>query len=284
MDKKNLIISAFSGYNYNQLKPYLKSIDESVSECDKVMITGSASSETIDKLLEHGWIVERLPDVNVPIHVARFLAIYEFLRNHHENYRWVVSTDVKDVIFQECPFRWIIRNLMIGSEYIIAGSESIRYKDEPWGNENLLQTYGPFVHERFKDNIIYNVGTLGGHASYIKDLVFQIFFNGINRPIPIVDQAVFNFLIQQQPYKDIIYKATNKDGWAVQLGTSLAGVKSGHGDIGRMCQNNPTELISYQMKYMDDQPDVDNLDFTIIHQYDRVTGLKENMEDKYANS
>jgi hypothetical protein len=270
---KNLIISGFSGYNYNQLKPYLKSIDENVGDCDKVMITGNASSETIGKLIEHGWFIEKLPEMNVPIHVARFLAIYEFLRERYQDYKWVVSTDVKDVIFQCCPFEWLESESQNQFFKLVAGSESMRYKDEPWGNENLMQAYGPFVHERFKDNLIFNVGTLGGEAEYIKDLVFQIFFNGINRPIPIVDQAVYNVLLQTQPYKGITFFANQSHGWACQAGTTV----------------DPSKIEKFRPFLTESEPvwkdgcvlTATGQPFTIVHQYDRVPEWKKYYMEKY---
>lgn len=273
MEKKNLIISGFTGYNYNQLKPYLKSIDESVSNCDKVMVTGEASEETVDKLVEHGWHVHKVPKLNnIPIHVARFLYIYEFLREHHENYNWVVSTDVKDVVFQGDPFVWLNKHLN-DKQKIVAGSESIRYKDEGWGNENLMQAYGPFVHERFKDNVIYNVGTLGGTAEYIKDLVFQIFFNGINRPIPIVDQAVYNVLLQTQPYKGVTFFADQQDGWACQAGTTV--------DPSKIDGFRPN-LTEAEPKWKDGVVYTSNdVPFAIVHQYDRVPEWKSHYMKKF---
>lgn len=274
MEKKNLIISGFSGYNFNQLKPYIKSIEQNVGECDKVMVVGDASQETIDTLVEHGWIIEKFSNVNIPIHVARFLFIYEFLRKHHENYNWVVSTDVKDVVFQTCPFEWLDTTSAENYFMIVAGSESVKYKDEPWGNDNLMQSYGPFVHERFKDNIIYNVGTLGGEAEYIKDLVFQIFFNGINRPIPIVDQAVYNVLLQTQPYKDVTFFADQSHGWACQAGTTV----------------DPSKIESFRPHLTEAEPlwkdgqvlTATGQPFAIVHQYDRVPEWKKFFSEKYG--
>lgn len=274
MEKKNLIISAFTNYNYNQLKPYLKSIDENVGPCDKIMVVGNTNDETIEKLIEHGWQIQTLTDSNIPIHVGRFLYIYEYLRNFHEQYKWIVSTDVKDVIFQGDPFQWMELTSLTSDFQLVAGSESIRYKDESWGDENLMQTYGKFVHERFKDNIIYNVGTLGGSSEYIKDLVFQIFFNGVNRPIKIVDQAVFNVLLQTQPYKNVTYFADQKDGWACQAGTTV----------------DPSKIEGFRPNLTEAEPEWKDgvvytstgKPFVIVHQYDRVPEWKKYFAEKYG--
>jgi hypothetical protein len=82
--------------------------------------------------------------------------------------------------------------------------------------KTLMQTYGPYVYELFKNNTIYNVGTFGGSSEYVKDMVFNIFTNAINRPIPICDQAVFNVLIGTQPFKGVTYTSSN---WHCEAGT-----------------------------------------------------------------
>jgi len=268
---KNLIIGAFTGYNFNQLKPWVLSIDNCGFKGDKVMVVGECSDETRKELVKHGFILHDMIKMQAPIHVARFLSIYDFLSKN--KYEIVVTTDVKDVYFQEDPCKWIFDN--IGNKKLIAGSESIRYKDEPWGNENLMQAYGPWVHNLFKNQEIYNVGTIGGECEYVKDLCFNIVTNGINRPIPIVDQAVYNVLLNTQPYKDVVLFTQQKDGWAVQLGTT--------GD--------PSKINSFRPFLTEDEPvfdyeselvkTKDNKAFCIVHQYDRVPDWKNVVMKKY---
>lgn len=289
---KDIIIGGASNYSWEHLKYWVNSIAKSGFTGDVILIATNITKETIDKLSERGVKVslygKRQEDGSFKAdskgapHVERFFYIWNTLNQLNKNeYRYVITTDTRDVVFGKNPSDWLRANLK--HKMLVCSSEGLKYEDEPWGNQNLLETFGPFFHNILKGNIIYNVGTIAGEFDYVKDLLLMIFQMSINRPIPIVDQAVFNFLIQQEPYKDVIHKAANKDRWAVQLGTSLAAVKSGHGDIGKICQQNPTELISYQMKYTDDQPDVDNLDFTIIHQYDRVNGLKDKIEKLYGD-
>ncbi len=156
---------------------------------------------------------------------------------------------------------------------LVAGSEGMRYKDEPWGNENLMQAYGPYVHEQFKDNEIYNVGTIGGVSEYVKDMVFNILFNAINRPIPICDQAVYNVLIQTQPFKGVTYFAKQLDGWACQAGTTV--------DPSKIAQFRP-HLLESEPKFEDGIVKTSlGKTFAIVHQYDRVPEWKEFIKQKY---
>jgi hypothetical protein len=272
MATKDLIIGGCTNYGINHLKPWVLSINEVCGEnVHKVMCVGNASQETRDWLVEQGFEIFDMLQINAPIHVARFLSIYEYLRNNFQNYRYVVTTDVKDVYFQYSPFDWLEQNLGICK--LVAGSEGMYYKDEPWGNENLMQTYGQYVYDLFKDNVIYNVGTLGGDAQYIKDLVFNIFTNAVNRPIPIVDQAVFNVLIHTQPFMNVTLFADQVDGWACQAGTTV----------------DPSKIESFRPFLTEEEPMFDNgvvwtakRDmFAIVHQYDRVPAWKKYIQEKY---
>lgn len=275
MEKKDLIIGGCTNYGINELKPWVLSVNECMPEADKVMCVGKADKETKDWLVENNFKIVDMPSAQIPIHVLRFLAIYEYLRKNWEQYRYVVTTDVKDVFFQYSPFKWMKDFLLdLGAYELVAGSEGLKYKDESWGNENLMQAYGPYVHEIFKDNTIYNVGVLGGGAEYMKDLVFNIFTNAINRPIPICDQAVFNVLINTQPYKDKIYLAQNKHAWACQAGTMV----------------DPSKIAQFRPYLLEEEPMFDNgvvwtADremYCIVHQYDRVPEWKKFVEQKYG--
>lgn len=270
--KKDLIIGGCTNYNINQIKPWVLSACETMPDADKVMCIGTLSLETRQWLVGQGFKLVDMPKLNVPIHVLRFLAIYDYLKDHYKEYRYVVTTDVKDVYFQSNPFNWLDSNL--GNKRLVAGSEGLLYKDESWGDDNLLQAYGPYVHELFKNNEIYNVGTLGGESEYVKDLVFNIFTNALNRPISICDQAVYNVLIQTQPYKHIIEFAKQSDGWAVQAGTTV----------------DPSKIVGFRPFLTEKEPIFEDgivktcngVAFTIVHQYDRVPVWKKHVETVYG--
>jgi len=273
MAQKDLIIGGCTNYGINQLKPWVLSVNETMPDVDKVMCVGNASSETRNWLLAQGFDIVNMPQMNVPIHVLRFLSIYDYLKKNWEKYRYVVTTDVKDVFFQSSPFKWMEDNFINGTDELVAGSEGMRYCDEPWGDDNLMKAYGPYVHEQFKNNTIYNVGVLGGTAEYMKDLVFNIFTNATNRPIPIVDQAVFNVLINTQPYKSKIFLAQNKHAWACQAGTMV----------------DPSKIEAFRPFLLEGEPvfeegvvkTFEHKEYCIVHQYDRVPEWKKFVQQKY---
>ena len=170
---KNLIIGCASNYDWSTLQYWCNSINQSGFDGEKVLVLMNCDKTTVLKVQEEGFKIIAFKkddegnlthDSKMPPHVERFLHIYEYLRKT-DPYDWVVTTDVKDVIFQSDPCKALSEMNLDADLYF--SSESILYKDEPWGNQNLLDTYGPYVHDIFKENEIYNVGS-GEYSENIK--------------------------------------------------------------------------------------------------------------------
>jgi hypothetical protein len=298
--KKDLIIGGASNYTWDQLKYWVNSIKRSGFTGDIVLCATNMSKVTIDKLQSEGVILELYGKMqedgsikansNGAPHVERFFYMWNWLNQKGDNYDYVIATDTRDVVFQTNPSAWIEENLTLERYTMISSSEGLRYEDEPWGNTNLLQAFGPYFHNLYKSAIINNVGVIAGESLYVRDMFFMIFQMSINRPIPIVDQAVYNVLLQQKPFKKIMKQTYNSDAWAIQLGTTLEAVKSGFGDIGQSVLQDPRNLDSYMTKYFDFQPQINdegyvvsdnNTKYVIVHQYDRTPAWMNKIMEKY---
>lgn len=288
----DLCIGAFDHYQYDQLAPWVNSIKESGFTGDIVLIVFNATFETVDKLVEKGIkIVACEKDEircaythksSIPIHVERFFHFFNFLNQYAGNYNNVIITDVKDVIFQENPSEWLSDNLY---HQMVSSSESIRYKDEPWGNENIEQCFGPYFHNYFKNNEIYNVGVIGGNSSYLRDLCLNIFLMSTNRPILVVDQAVYNAMLYTEPYANNSQRTTPEDDWAIQLGTTMDPTKMEifeslllHKKPKIKTIVNPNSSLG-----MDDLEVVNcnDVSYYIVHQWDRIPELNSYYKKRY---
>jgi hypothetical protein len=271
---KNLLIGAFSNYNWNQLKPWVLSAKRNIENCEIALIMFNCDFDTYKKLVDEKIrlvvcgkvdnINERVYNKsNIPPHVERFVYLYEYLKS--VEYNMVLTTDTRDVVFQHDPF--VQMEKLLGDKKLICTTECLKYVDEPWGNENLLNTFGDYVYSQFKDNVIYNVGVFGGYAEYVRDLAINLFVNSINRPIPIVDQAVFNQTINTKPYSDIFKFCTLNDAFSVNLGTT----------------NDPSKYEYFKPKMTENEAQMiddtvcndQGTSFSIVHQYDRVPDWNE---------
>ena len=277
---KDLIIGTSTNYDWSKLKYWVNSINASGFEGDKVLVLLNCDKETVKKVIDAGFIVvagQKDSEGNlvhqsaIPVHVERFLFMHNFLTTR--DYRYIITTDVKDVVFQRNPIEYIEKNLHEDKDLIFA-SESLRYIDEPWGNQNLFETYGNYIYEQYKKNEIYNVGVLAGRGDSIRDLFMNIFAAAIGRPIPICDQSTFNFMIQSTWFQKAGMYLRSEDAWACQLGTTA----------------DPSKIEQFAPLLVEPIPQFQNGEvvtstgkpFTIVHQYDRVPGWKRIIEEKYG--
>ena len=298
--EKDLIIGAASGYDWDKIKYWVNSIAKSGFKGDVVLVGTNMNKSTIDKLTERGVKLSLFGKVTesgdvvahsqgAP-HVERFFYLSNYLDSIQEHYRYVITTDTRDVVFQKNPSDWLENALVFHS--LVASSEGLKYINEPWGNQNLIESFGPFFHNKLKDHLIYNVGVVAGDLESVKSLLLLIFQLSINRPIPIVDQAVYNFILSIHPFdKDTMF-TSNDDGWAINLGTSVNAVRAGSGDLGARCKDNIPALNKYLSTYEDTQPTITkngivsnkyDLPFNIVHQWDRVPELNKLFEELYGD-
>ena len=276
---KDLIVGCATNYTWSTLKYWINSINQSGFEGDKVLILMNCDKNTVQKVSDAGFSIIAFNQdgegnltyqSHLMVHVERFVHIYKLLKSNE--YRFAITTDVKDVIFQKNPSKWLEENLS-DSEDLVFASESMKYKDEPWGKENLTQCFGQGIYDDFKNNTIFNVGVLAGRGFAMRDLMLNLFVNSINRPIPIVDQAVFNFLISRHPYLKTSQYTLSESGWACQLGTTA----------------DPSKIESFRPHLLEPSPKLEGdkvvtsegIEYTIVHQYDRVPEWRKVIEAKY---
>ena len=279
---KDLIVGCATNYDWSKLKYWVNSINRSGFEGDKVLILMNCDKDTVKKISDSGFSIIAFNqdtegnlkyESSMMVHVERFFHIYQLLKDNE--YRFVITTDVKDVIFQRNPSEWLEEWMGndSASDDLVFSSESMKYKDEPWGNQNLMETFGPQIYEDFKNHTIFNVGVLAGRGYAMKDLCMNIFASCLGRPIKICDQSTFNFLISQHPYLKTSKYTKSEDGWACQLGTTA--------DPSKIDQFRPFLLEPSPKMEGDKVVTSTGIEYTIVHQYDRVPEWKKVIEAKY---
>ena len=289
--KKDLLIGYASNYDKSVLCFWINSIRKTDFKGDVAILGSNLTEETIHyiqskkvKIFQH----ENIMDNSVP-HVERFLYLYLFLKKYIDKYENVISTDTKDVIFQSNPSLWLKENL--NTKKLIVSSECLKYKDEPWNDQNLMETFGQLTYEEMKNFTIYNVGVIAGKIVDVMELFKFIFYLSQNRTVQIVDQAVFNFIIQTETVGNKTLFTSNRDKWAVNLAVCNDAVRIGSGHVGQKCANNMKFYSEYRKNYMDDQPifdrkgtvkSKDGTPFVIVHQWNRIPGFNgiDNLKEK----
>jgi hypothetical protein len=286
----DVIAGAISGYDYEQVRPWLESIRRTNFQGDVILICYEIDGFTLSKLRSEkvGCIEVKKVD---NIMVDRFLQAWRFLNDLPED-DVVIWTDVRDVVFQKNPSDWIHKNMFFKDKSIIVGSENLTYADEPWGRNNLLESFGELHFNKIMNWPINCAGVIAGKAKVVTDLFFALYTICKNLPAEIPggggpDQAALNVMLSLEPYRSITKFCTTDDDWVCHLGTSMAAIEAGSGGIGQYCRMYGQPALDYfRTKMIGADPKLEDglvinpltgAPYCIVHQYDRVPSWKDKM-------
>jgi len=280
---KDVIVGAITNYDFDKIRPWVNSLDRSGFTGHKVVICYNIDYDTCEELIKRDYTVFGFqrneekktlvyPKKDFAIVVDRFLHMWHFLSDKTD-IRYVISTDVKDVIFQNNPSEWLEKNFNHG---ILASQESIRYCDEDWGKNNITKAFGELIYQKHKDKIIHNAGVIAGSKDHFFDLCLNLYLICSGMPTYIdggggPDQAALNILLNTQVYKDKTFSVESERAWAAQLGT-VANQKY----FGKTTAPCPKVTETGIVTTDAGEP------FTIVHQYDRIPELKRIIENKFS--
>lgn len=285
--KKDVVVGSASGYEFDQIKCWANSLDRCGFTGERVVIIANASLDLVRELSARGFRVVAngsredssgyryiKPNfVNQDMSIERFHLIWQFLcRSQDDDYRYVISVDIRDAVFQSNPSRWIAEN--IGDKKLLVSSEGLRYEDEEWNRGSMLEAFGPTVYSRMAKRIVWNCGTIAGECSVLRDLCLNLYLCCIGRNVPYSDQAALNVLLSLDPFHALTMFEAGDLGWACQGGTMV----------------DPGYVPDYATKYMGPKPVLDGdvvctnsgKPFCIVHQYDRIPEWTALFQAKYS--
>lgn len=305
---KDLIIGVVDNYNFSHIKNWVNSIDASGFTGIRALIAYNMDHKTVSELTQLGVIVYAFKEDDnknliYPIGdrsafnvvVERFVHLWHFIGKIKDDIEYVITTDVRDVVFQTNPSEMIRSLLNDGQHDLLVGSENFLYKDEPWNVANMNLSFGPMLFHHLQNTPIYCAGVLGGKPQALIDLCLNVFLLCRGGPAYVAggggpDQAALNILLKMEKYSQSTVFAKPSDNIIVHLGTTLPAILSGFGEIGHRYKRNPQLLDEYKKSmlysetYIDDNGMVCNGNkepYCIVHQYDRITGLKEKIDLRF---
>lgn len=282
---QDLVISAISGYNFEKIKHWVNSLEQTGYDGRKAMIVHNVTDDTIRKLQNRGFEILLTSDkrnanddgyhfadnFGYQVPHTRHYFHWLFLKNM-KDIRYVISTDV-DVVFQSNPSEWLEKN--IGDKKLNYGCEGLKYKDESWGNQNMMECFGPVIHNYMKDTPIYNAGSMAGEHKTFVDYSLAVWLSIANSQHPTPDQAGVNLMLSLEPYKSITRFNDHDTNWACQCGTTV----------------DPNKIDGFRPNLLSPEPYFDGEfvynskgeKYVLVHQYNRVPEWKARIESKYEN-
>lgn len=300
----DVVIGTATNYDYDKIEPWVVSLKRSGFDGKIALVVYNMKKDTVDRLVADGVALFGFQkddegnftypsDNNFSIMVERFAHIWYFLSKADEEIEHIISTDVKDVIFQKNPSDFFSA---FDRKEIFVGCENFKYKDEPWGKNNLIQSFGPMLYEKLKDNPIYCAGVIAGKKQAILDLFLNVFLLCRGAPAHVPggggpDQAALNILLSLDSYKSITNFCSMEHDFVCHAGTTTHAIKSGKGVIGEEYLRDPSSLYRFNDVMLGKDPiyaddtvyNSYNTPYYIVHQYDRVNEWKDILDRKYRN-
>lgn len=300
------IIGAVTDYDWNDVKLWVNSLNQSGFQGTKMLLIYNGNQDFIDRLVHEGIVpvVVGQPD-------GQRSAGFDYFYNHRavfnicvERFRHipkllkklnvignVLITDVKDVVFQDDPAKYM-RKVLDGAITILASSENILYRDEGWGKNNFITVFGPEEFENIQNSVIMNAGVIAGQGyEFIRMLEIVYSLSRIHSPYVVggggPDQAAYNYVLKlfHDYGVDCTRFGTEQSGWAAQCGTTNDPNK----DYSGVMIETPAKLmIDGQLSELSEKKlnGVYNLSgekIAIIHQYDRNPEWKKYFTEKFSN-
>jgi hypothetical protein len=292
------ILASAYGYSPEQVKPWLNSLKQTNFKGKVfVVVFNPQDNELLDYLKENGVFVF-IGTLNGETNMAtqRFIEYRQVLNSEYaSDVDLVISTDIRDVVFQKDPGVWLQNNIQ---DYdLVATSEGITYRHEDWNGDCLEHQLGKAFFLKLADKETICSGIIAGKKDMIIKLfetVYDIAFFARD-PNAFVDQlfyavAIYEIFIE----KTRIVPAT--EDWCANLGTIKAipenspywstKSRTEYNSYERTRSNKTyTEMLKCSIPQMKDNGLVyaDNgKPFAIVHQYDRNPELTKAIEKKYA--
>jgi beta-1,4-mannosyl-glycoprotein beta-1,4-N-acetylglucosaminyltransferase len=279
---RDATIGVIRGMDWPTLRPYAVSLTRTGFAGMKIMFVEDVSTDVKNKLVKLGFsVIERKTpppseaDTLLPEHWSygyhRFEPVIKILE--HNAFRYVIWTDVRDVVFQTDPSVWLEKNLgdkkiaFAGLGHVSAGC--------PYNDAWIKQAaQDDALWEEVRQQETLACGTFAGEYQAMLDLMRDCYEGCLAIP-GTVDQGMFNCLVRTSPYKEITKVPALAEGFSAQWwpGKSIAQqppILPGYG----------SPLFSADGEVL--VPETGEL-FSIVHLYDRDPALAKIIQEKYAD-
>jgi len=191
---------------------------------------------------------------------ARHYYSYNFIVNNYDKINNIIITDVRDVVFQHDPFKYI-------NDALITGAEPQRIKDSLWTTKNMLRTTNDKNVLKLLDKQVLCAGVVGGKKNvvveYLKVMITEI--SNKFRKITMVqgDQGLHNYVL-----------------WAGKLNVPIQVSENGKGPIATIGLCNERDISSLNILSENNPGNYSKP--AIIHQYDRIMHFNDRIIKKYG--
>jgi hypothetical protein len=257
--KKNLILGVVETYSLYNILPFFKSlIHTNIRNCDIVMFVRKVSPRLINYLKSIRVFTYEIPQEykNFSIVKLRWKLYIDFLKEKKNDYKLVLSVDVRDTFFQKDIFKFYENQKHFLGIAIEDGT-----LNEDYNKKWIIDFVGEKMHKTIQNERIICAGTIWGTLDKFLELA-QILWDKLLINIQTTDQGIANYLFYHEKiFKDCLLKSDN------------------YGPIMTIGLTESKKII------LDEEDNVLNFNgeiASVIHQYDRNADIMIKVMNKYS--
>ena len=279
MEKRDVVIGVVTGLSWAELRPYAVSLSRCGFEGDKVLLVNNLADDVRANLTRLGFILvdyelhEKLKDCNAQSNVNawtyfgkyRWYVASAFLKENLDKYRYVIWTDVRDLMFQTDPSEWL--NDLPEPFAIVASKECWLIKDQPHNNQWAIFTTAGSEEDYMwlREQEVLCSGCVAGKAATMIELFDAIFEFSEKADPRANDQGIFNYVVRKPPFRDVTMVPFMEAGFI-----ATGGARKRYEQHAYTTDDAPIFDIS---EYVVSTP-IAKEPFCIVHQYDRDPNWK----------
>src|SRR5271170_5163883 len=214
----DLIISVVKDRRWEDIDCYANSLAKSGFSGHKVMFVQYAPMEALANLKAMGFeVIPFTQNVDTHFQTFRYIPAYEYLRNNYQKYRFVLWTDVGDLVFQSDPTLWMEQN--IGDAHLIAAKEGRLIKNEGINDVWIKKITDTKRYHVLREEEVLCSGTVQGKASAVTEL-----FHDMCLRIPSIsgmqgiDQGLYNDIMREDKYRYMTITPEMNEGFISTCG------------------------------------------------------------------
>jgi hypothetical protein len=274
MDATNdVIIATACNYQWCIFKNYAVSLAQSGFRGRKILFVRNITDVARQTLIKLGFELIDYTQVEGNVVIQRFKLLVDWLEANQENVRFVIQSDVKDVVVQSDPSPWMEKQ----TAKIFGASEFILYRNEFCNPKWVYKLYGDDGNRLLENQEVVCAGTIAGEAKAMLKLAKRIYESSTDRFGD--DQAALNMLLRTE-FKDEMIIPPAESGFILTAGWWLIGDVEGNPDkpigLRSNLRSTPPTLVN-GVAY----PQGSESPFCIVHQYDRGNAWAPKISDHY---
>ena len=272
-----LVISLATNVGWEYVRPWVCSLRRSGYSNPVVLVTAQCEDDLYEQCTR--WDVttievsaedldtRHLSDPVISRHAVLRRVIEERFAAH-----FVLSCDVRDIVFQTDPFEYFGPDLRAADpdKLYVVSEEIVFDQDESangrWGGVKTMQLFSSREREELRGKPSYNAGILCGAAPLLAGVMKMIYLLCFNSTVEVVDQAALNTMLQTEPYRSHFVGVGLEEGWAVHFAAM------------NLVQPLRPEITPKIEDGLVKTPD--GKVFSILHQYDRSAPLKRLVRER----